>query len=178
MADDPDEIPEAMRFAYEEMKRRYEIIREAGKVKLSDYNESVPEKNRMPELLVVMDEVAAVFAKKTYEKEEQESLEYHTKKIAAQGRAAGVRLLFATQRPTKDCLPTNILANLPTRVALHVDNQMNSRLILGEEHGEAANLIGNGDMLFNVAPDGVRHLQAAFTATEVAEKEISKTKIK
>lgn len=178
VVDDPDMIPEAMEYTYDEMNRRYEVIRAAGKVKLADYNESVSEKEKLPELLVVMDEVASVFAKKTYGKEEQADLEFHTKKIAAMGRAAGVRLLFATQRPTKDCLPTNILANLPTRVALHVDNQMNSRLILGEEHGEAANLLGNGDLLFNVAPDGVRHLQAAFLDPDGAEKLVMRTRRK
>ena len=175
VVDNPDNVPDAMESVYTEMMERFETIKAANAVKISEYNASLAEGQKpMFELLVVLDEAASVFAKKAYDKETQEKLEFHASKIAQMARAVGIRLMFATQRPTKNAIPTNILGNLPTRVALHVDSPMNSRLILGEEHGEAANLLGNGDMLFDVSPDGLRHLQGAFITPKDVEKLVGK----
>ena len=114
---------------------------------------------RTVDIVIVIDEFAdlMLLSGKTVEK--------HVVRLAQKARAAGIHLVIATQRPTRDVITGLIKANIPTRVCLKVTSGLESRIILDRNGGE--NLTGNGDMLFlaNGSFEPVR-LQGAFISTE------------
>jgi len=145
---DPKKAAGALQWAVTEMMRRYETMRDAGVRDLDSYNSMVEtgeiEKERLPRVVVIIDELADLML--VAAKEVEESI----CRIAQMGRAAGVHLVIATQRPSADVITGLMKANIPSRIAFAVASAMESRIILDNQGAEK--LVGKGDMLY--APIG------------------------
>ena len=152
----------ALGWAVTEMMKRYKLFSDNGVRDIGDYNEFVKDKEGMaplPKIVIVVDELADLMM--AAPKEVEESI----CRIAQLARAAGMHLIIATQSPRVDIVTGLIKANIPSRVALKVSNQMDSRVILDE--GGAEKLLGNGDLLYK--PVGVGkpvRIQGSYVATE------------
>ncbi len=152
----------ALGWAVTEMMKRYKLFADNGVRDLGDYNDFVKDKEEMkplPKIVIVVDELADLMM--AAPKEVEESI----CRIAQLARAAGMHLVIATQSPRADIVTGLIKANIPSRVALKVSNQIDSRVILDE--GGAEKLLGNGDLLYKPVGLGkpVR-IQGSFVATE------------
>lgn len=152
----------ALGWAVTEMMKRYKLFSDNGVRDLGDYNEYVKDKegmNPLPKIVIIVDELADLMMAAKNEVEESIC------RIAQLARAAGMHLVIATQSPRVDIVTGLIKANIPSRCALKVSNQMDSRVILDE--GGAEKLLGNGDLLYK--PVGVGkpvRIQGSFVATE------------
>ncbi len=152
----------ALGWAVTEMMKRYKLFSDNGVRDLGDYNDFVKDKEGMsplPKIVIIVDELADLMM--AAPKEVEESI----CRIAQLARAAGMHLVIATQSPRVDIVTGLIKANIPSRVALKVSNQVDSRVILDE--GGAEKLLGNGDLLYK--PVGVGkpvRIQGSFVATE------------
>ncbi len=137
----------ALQWAVVEMMKRYRYFSEANARDLASYNASLEndpesEAKPMPQIVIVIDELADLMM--TAAKEVEESV----CRIAQMGRAAGIHLVIATQSPRADVITGLMKANIPSRIALKVSSSLESRIIL-DAGGSADKLVGNGDMLFN-----------------------------
>ena len=133
----------ALNWAVNEMMRRYNTFAEIGANDLKSYNEIADEDGdipRMPQIVVFIDELADMML--VAGKEVEDSI----CRLAQMGRAAGMHLVVATQRPTTDVITGLIKANIPSRIALSVMSQVDSRTII--DMAGADKLLGNGDMLY------------------------------
>ncbi len=138
----------ALQWAVVEMMKRYRAFSESNARDLESYNKIMLKTEggeRMPQIVVVIDELADLML--TAAKEVEESV----CRVAQMGRAAGVHLVIATQSPRADVITGLMKANIPSRIALKVSSSLESRIIL-DAGGNADKLVGNGDMLF--APIG------------------------
>ena len=129
----------ALKFGISEMERRYEVLLKAGCRDIGSYNEKKKE-DFMPYLVIVIDELADLMA--AYGRE----IEGSVVRLAQMARATGIHLIVSTQRPSVEVITGLIKANIPTRVALQVASQVDSRTIL--DMAGAEKLLGGGDMLF------------------------------
>ncbi len=175
---EPKGAIKALNWAIQEMERRYEILAENGQVNVSDYNKKVlapaldkarkrgnvgdaitglPPK--MPYVVIIFDEYNDFML--SYPKEISPLITSLTQK----GRAAGIHLILATQRPDVKVITGTIKANIPARMALKTTSQIDSRTILDASGAE--DLLGNGDMLY-MASDNPRlvRIQAPFISVE------------
>ena len=162
---DMKDAANALRWCVGEMERRYKLLAEIGVRNLAGYNsavkkakaagqplldplwkpgdsmaESAPELDKLPVIVVVVDEFAdmmMIVGKKCEEL---------ITRIAQKARAAGIHLILATQRPSVDVITGLIKANIPTRIAFQVSSKIDSRTILGQQGAET--LLGHGDMLY------------------------------
>lgn len=123
-----------------EMDRRYDFLARHSCKDIDTFNNKYPN-NKMPKLVLIVDELADLI-KSDYGK----GVEKNMVRIAQKARAAGIHMILATQRPTKDVVTGLIKANIPCRVALSVTSKVDSMVILDRVGAE--NLLGNGDMLF------------------------------
>ena len=167
---DMKDAANALRWCVGEMERRYKLLAEIGVRNLAGYNtaikkakaagepivdplwkpgdsmaENAPELEKLPTIVVVVDEFAdmmMIVGKKCEEL---------ITRIAQKARAAGIHLILATQRPSVDVITGLIKANIPTRIAFQVSSKIDSRTILGQQGAET--LLGHGDMLY--MPPGV-----------------------
>ncbi|MBU0904108.1 MAG: DNA translocase FtsK [Firmicutes bacterium] len=134
----------ALRWAVEEMERRYQLFAHVGVRDITRYNSIATEKRqfaqKMPYLLIVIDELADLMMMAPTEVEEAIC------RIAQKARACGIHLVVATQRPSVDVITGLIKANIPTRIAFSVSSQVDSRTILDTQGAER--LLGRGDMLY------------------------------
>ena len=133
----------ALNWAVNEMMRRYTIFADIGANDLKSYNALAAENKdlvKMPQVVVFIDELADMML--VAGKEVEDSI----CRLAQMGRAAGMHLVVATQRPTTDVITGLIKANIPSRVALSVKSQVDSRTII--DMAGADKLLGNGDMLY------------------------------
>ncbi|MCR5016749.1 MAG: DNA translocase FtsK [Ruminococcus sp.] len=133
----------ALNWAVLEMMRRYNIFAEVGANDLKSYNELSEEDEElafMPQIVIFIDELADLMLVAGKEVED------YICRLAQMGRAAGVHLVVATQRPTTDVITGLIKANIPSRIALSVMSQVDSRTII--DMAGADKLLGNGDMLY------------------------------
>lgn len=151
----------ALGWAVTEMMKRYKIFSDNGVRDLGDYNKLAAEKDipKLPKIVIVVDELADLMMAASKEVEESIC------RIAQLARAAGMHLVIATQSPRADIVTGLIKANIPSRVALKVSNQTDSRVIL--DFGGAEKLLGNGDLLY--MPVGVgkpMRIQGSYVATE------------
>ena len=154
----------ALRWTVMEMERRYKLIAELNARDLMRYNQLVPAgEEKLPKLVVVIDELADLMM--VAAKEVEDSI----CRIAQLGRAAGIHMIVATQRPSTDVITGLIKANIPSRIAFAVSSAVDSRVILDE--GGAEKLLGKGDMLFhaNGASKPLR-AQAALVTDEEVER--------
>ncbi|MDO4862704.1 MAG: DNA translocase FtsK 4TM domain-containing protein [Ruminococcus sp.] len=133
----------ALNWAVLEMMRRYNIFAEVGANDLKSYNELSEDDEElafMPQIVIFIDELADLMLVAGKEVED------YICRLAQMGRAAGMHLVVATQRPTTDVITGLIKANIPSRIALSVMSQVDSRTII--DMAGADKLLGNGDMLY------------------------------
>lgn len=185
---EPKSAIKALNWTIQEMERRYEILAEHGQVNVSDYNKKVLspalEKARkkgsvgdtvtgippkMPYIVLIFDEYNDFML--SYPKEISPLITSLTQK----GRAAGIHLILATQRPDVKVITGTIKANIPARMALKTTSQIDSRTILDASGAE--DLLGNGDMLY-MASDNPRlvRIQAPFISVEEIKAVVSHIK--
>ncbi len=144
---DPKKAAGSLQWAVTEMMRRYKAMSDAGVRDLESYNsivEAESEGTKLPQVVVIIDELADLML--VAAKEVEESI----CRIAQMGRAAGIHLIIATQRPSADVITGLMKANIPSRIAFSVASAMESRIILDTQGAEK--LVGKGDMLY--APIG------------------------
>ena len=140
---DPKKAAGALQWAVTEMMKRYRTFSEVGVRKLEEYNayaDRTEGVDRMPSIVVLIDELADLML--VAAKEVEESI----CRVAQMGRAAGMHLVIATQRPSADVITGLMKANIPSRIAFAVASAMESRIILDTQGAEK--LVGRGDMLF------------------------------
>ncbi|SER91797.1 DNA translocase FtsK [Psychrobacillus sp. OK032] len=134
----------ALKWAVEEMERRYQLFAHIGVRDISRYNTLATEKRKfaqkLPYLVIVIDELADLMMMAPAEVEDAIC------RIAQKARACGIHLVLATQRPSVDVITGLIKANIPTRIAFSVSSQIDSRTILDQQGAER--LLGKGDMLY------------------------------
>lgn len=146
---EPRKAAGALGWAVSEMEKRYKMFADRDVRNISGYNKLVesledePEVEKLPHIVIIIDELADLMM--TTPREVEDSIN----RIAAKARAAGMHLLIATQRPSVDVVTGVIKANIPTRIAFAVSSQTDSRTIL--DTGGAEKLLGKGDMLFSPA---------------------------
>jgi DNA segregation ATPase FtsK/SpoIIIE, S-DNA-T family len=133
-----------------EMYARLERFSASGVQDITAFNELAPEQERLPRLVLVVDEFQDLASSKATQKAFLEGVH----KLGAMARAPGIHLLLATQHPTVATVPTGLKANLTGRIALRVTSAVNSRVILDEAGAEA--LLGRGDLLCNLGQGLVR----------------------
>ncbi|MBO7657235.1 DUF87 domain-containing protein [Candidatus Saccharibacteria bacterium] len=153
----------AMKWAATEMDRRYTIMEEAGVKNIYDYNKLMKEKKdeegneKMPYIVIVIDEMSDLMMQASKE------LEPLIVRIAQLGRAAGMHLVLATQKPVVKVITGLIKGNIPSRIAFRVLSSMDSRIIL--DSSGADKLLGQGDMLLSSeqTSNGPERIQGAWT---------------
>jgi S-DNA-T family DNA segregation ATPase FtsK/SpoIIIE len=155
---EPAEANLALKWAVAEMENRYRLLAEMEVRHIDTYNEKVragrKKKRRregdeeapreLPYLVIIIDELNELMMVSSKE------VEVSISRLGQKARAAGIHLIMATQRPTTDIITGTIKSNLPTRIALRVFSQVDSRTILDQKGAEK--LLGRGDMLF-LAPN-------------------------
>ncbi|RLB23067.1 MAG: DNA translocase FtsK, partial [Deltaproteobacteria bacterium] len=172
----PKEATKVLRWAVDEMERRYMILSDRGYRNIETYNKGIVkvqkpkprgeqrgEDKPFPYIILVIDELADLMMASSREVEEAIT------RLAQMARAAGIHLIIATQRPSVDVITGIIKANFPARISFQVTSKVDSRTILDSIGAE--NLLGEGDMLF--LPPGVAKIMRIHGAF-VSEQEISR----
>ena len=169
---DSAKVPIALRWAANEMDRRYHILASAGVKKLSEFNNRpktdepqydadgnlIPDK--MPLLVIILDELADLMMT-----EAKKDVETNITRIAQKGRAAGIHIIVATQRPSTNIITGVIKANLPTRLCFQVRSLVDSRVVLDTPGAEK--LLGMGDMLVMTSSSmEIERVQGAWVKDE------------
>jgi S-DNA-T family DNA segregation ATPase FtsK/SpoIIIE len=158
---DVKEAPGVLRAVWREMDRRYDLLSEHGARNIQSWNEKASFQDRMPYIVVIIDEMADLMIQARAE------VETSIVRLAQLARAVGIHLVLATQRPSVDVITGIIKANIPSRIAFSVASQIDSRTILDQKGAE--DLIGKGDMLFMpIDADKAVRIQGCY----VSEKEI------
>ena len=163
---DPKKAAGALQWAVFEMMKRYKLFSEHGVKDLAGYNALArqdEELKTLPTVVVVIDELADLML--VAAKEVEESI----CRVAQMGRAAGMHLVIATQRPSADVITGLMKANIPSRIAFAVASSLESRIILDTTGAEK--LVGKGDMLY--APLGAgkpTRVQGCFITPEEIER--------
>ncbi len=162
---DPKKAAGALQWSVVEMLKRYRSFSEVGVRDLEAYNRwcSANGEATLPQVVIVIDELADLML--VASKEVEESI----CRVAQMGRAAGMHLVIATQRPSADVITGLMKANIPSRIAFAVSSAMESRIILDQSGAEK--LIGMGDMLFSPVGSGKpTRIQGAFVSDEEREE--------
>ena len=167
---DPEKAATALRWAVAEMNRRYKVCAEAGHRNIADYNADRKTAEKMPKIVIVIDELADLMM------QAQKEVEASICRIAQMARAVGMHLIVATQRPSVDVITGLIKANIPTRIAFTVASSVDSRTILDTNGAE--DLLGNGDMLYLSGTMGkpVR-IQGIYVSSKEIEKVTNRLKL-
>ena len=163
---DPKKAAGSLQWAVTEMMRRYKAMSDAGVRDLESYNaiaESQEEDGKkLPQVVVIIDELADLML--VAAKEVEESI----CRIAQMGRASGIHLVIATQRPSADVITGLMKANIPSRIAFAVASAMESRIILDTQGAEK--LVGKGDMLYAPIGSGKpKRVQGCFVSDSEVE---------
>jgi len=140
----PEKCISALKWAVNEMERRYSLLAENHKRNIQGYNASNTE-DHMPYVVIVIDELSDLMMVAARD------VEALIVRIAQKARAVGIHLVLATQRPSVDVITGLIKANIPSRIAFTVASQVDSRTILDQVGAEK--LLGRGDMLMTTASD-------------------------
>lgn len=164
---EPKKAASALRWAVNEMTVRYRKFSEVGARDLARYNSLAEDPTKkIPKLVIIIDELADLMMVAP------DDVEDSICRIAQLGRAAGIHLIVATQRPSADIITGLIKANIPSRCAFAVSSAIDSRIILDATGAEK--LLGRGDMLFH--PNGAgkpTRLQCAYVSDEEVERVMS-----
>ena len=163
---DPKKAAGSLQWAVVEMMRRYKAMSDVGVRDLESYNSIVESQEtgatKLPQVVVIIDELADLML--VAAKEVEESI----CRIAQMGRAAGIHLVIATQRPSADVITGLMKANIPSRIAFAVASAMESRIILDTQGAEK--LVGRGDMLFAPIGSGKpKRVQGCFVSDPEVE---------
>ena len=174
---DPKKANLALKWAVDEMERRYELISKEGVRDINGYNKKIEKQleaveqgqrelfgdsdydmadrpSKLPFIVVLIDEFADLMMVASKE------VETSVARIAQKARAAGIHLILATQRPSVDVITGLIKANFPSRIAFQVASRVDSRTILDAQGAE--NLLGMGDMLFTDRGQALRRVHGAL----------------
>jgi len=135
----PKEAAQALKKMVIEMERRYRVLAERAARNIENFNLKVTDEEKLPYIVVIIDELADLMF--TAASDVEDSIA----RLAQMGRASGIHLILATQRPSVDVITGIIKANFPARIAFQVSSKVDSRTIL-DTHGAEA-LLGKGDML-------------------------------
>ena len=166
---DPKKAAGALQWAVFEMMKRYKMFSEKGVKDLAGYNalsETDEDVKKLPTVVVVIDELADLML--VAAKEVEESI----CRVAQMGRAAGMHLVVATQRPSADVITGLMKANIPSRIAFAVASSMESRIILDTTGAEK--LVGKGDMLyFPLGNQKPTRVQGCFITPEEIERVVN-----
>ena len=166
---DPKKAAGALQWAVTEMMRRYRLMADAGVRDLDSFNKmavSSDEFEKLPQVVVVIDELADLML--VAAKEVEESI----CRIAQMGRAAGIHLVIATQRPSADVITGLMKANIPSRIAFAVASAMESRIIL--DTAGAEKLVGKGDMLYAPLGQGKpKRVQGCFITDDEVQQVVN-----
>lgn len=166
---DPKKAAGALQWAVYEMMKRYKIFSEHNVKDLASYNkvaETDETLKKLPSVVVVIDELADLML--VAAKEVEESI----CRVAQMGRAAGMHLVIATQRPSADVITGLMKANIPSRIAFAVASAMESRIIL--DTAGAEKLVGRGDMLYAPLGEGKpKRVQGCFISSEEIERVVN-----
>lgn len=166
---DPRKAAGALSWAVQEMLKRYKLFADSNVRDLNGYNEMAAETDGiepLPRIVIAIDELADLMMACSNEVEDSIC------RLAQMARAAGMHLIIATQRPTVDVITGLIKANIPSRVALTVSSQIDSRTII--DTAGAEKLLGYGDMLYY--PQGIPkpvRVQGCFVSTKEVEAVVS-----
>ena len=166
---EPRKAAKALQKVVIEMERRYELFSKLGIRNIDGYNQKVEETNKtkgdamlkMPYIVAIVDELADLMMTVSGD------VEPAIIRIAQMGRAAGIHLILATQRPSVDVITGLIKANVPSRIAFAVSSGIDSRTILDQNGAEK--LLGKGDMLFAPIGKQPERVQGAFVSDEDVE---------
>lgn len=157
---EPDKILSALKWAMQEMDRRYKLFREAQVRNITGFNE-LSGFQALPYIVIIVDELQNLMEFAPVEVEDA------IVRIASMARATGIHLFVATQRPSVDVITGLIKANIPARIAFNVSSMIDSRVILDQPGAEK--LLGRGDMLY-VPPDASKPMR--IQGVYVADAEI------
>ncbi|MGN0600964.1 MAG: DNA translocase FtsK 4TM domain-containing protein [Oscillospiraceae bacterium] len=166
---DPRKAAGALSWAVQEMLKRYKLFADSNVRDLNGYNEMAAETDGiepLPRIVIAIDELADLMMACSNEVEDSIC------RLAQMARAAGMHLIIATQRPTVDVITGLIKANIPSRIALTVSSQIDSRTII--DTAGAEKLLGYGDMLYY--PQGIPkpvRVQGCFVSTKEVEAVVS-----
>lgn len=161
---DPRQAAGALNWGVQEMLRRYKLFADNNVRDLGGYNELAVRRgyDKLPQIVIAIDEFSDLMMAASKEVEDSVC------RLAQMARAAGMHLIIATQRPTTDVITGLIKANIPSRIALSVQSQVDSRTILDTQGAEK--LLGYGDMLYY--PNGMQkplRVQGCFCSTKEVE---------
>ena len=166
---DPKKAAGSLQWAVTEMMRRYRMMADAGVRSLTEYNKLAAvsdEYDATPQLVVVIDELADLMLVAAKDVEEAIC------RVAQMGRAAGIHLIVATQRPSADVITGLMKANIPSRIAFAVASAMESRIILDTVGAEK--LVGKGDMLYSPLGEGKpKRVQGCFITDEEVQRVVA-----
>ena len=169
---DPKKAAGALQWTVTEMMRRYRLMSDVGVRDLESYNRAIagdPDQQKLAQIVVVIDELADLML--VAAKEVEESI----CRIAQMGRASGIHLVIATQRPSADVITGLMKANIPSRIAFAVSSAMESRIILDAPGAEK--LVGKGDMLFAPLGQGKpRRVQGCFITDDEVQAVVTSIK--
>ena len=169
IATDPGPAIAALEWAITEMGARYKRMR--GKcMGISDYQRDFPD-DPMPYLVIVVDEVADLMAMA-----DKKTVEGLIQRLAQKGRAAGIHLIIATQRPSVDVITGDIKANFPSRIAFQVITGVDSKVILDTTGAEQ--LLGMGDALFMDCGRSPNRVHVSYTSMADIQRAVSDVKAK
>jgi DNA segregation ATPase FtsK/SpoIIIE-like protein len=168
---DAKQATAALKWAVEEMDRRYSMFADCGARDVERYNRQMEKQDeqKLPYIVIIIDELADLMMVAPHDVEEAIC------RIAQKARACGIHLLVATQRPSVDVITGLIKANIPSRIAFAVSSQADSRTIL--DMGGAERLLGKGDMLYY--PSGLSkpvRVQGNFVSDDEIERVIDHVK--
>ena len=161
-----DHVVTALSWITRQMDERYQMFHQVGVRNLDEYNHKMSRRKdgeTLPHLVVFIDELADMMMMAPDE------VERHICRLAQMGRATGIHLVIATQRPSVDVVTGLIKANFPARISFAVTSLIDSRVILDQPGAE--NLLGRGDMLFMVPSQaGAIRLQGCFVSDREIER--------
>ena len=166
----PDKALNALKWWVAEMERRYSTMKPLSVRNLEEYNAKVRPKDRMPIIVIIIDELADLMMSGN-----KKEVEAAITRIAQKARAVGLHLILATQRPSVDVITGLIKANVPSRVAFTVASNVDSRTILDQIGAE--DLLGRGDMLyFPTGAMATNRLQWILVETDEVERVVNHIK--
>lgn len=166
---DCEKANNVLTWSVKEMERRYDIMVESGCQNIEAYNKreeiTSGKEKKLPYLVIIVDELAELMTSRM-----KKDVELKIQRITQLGRAAGIHMVVATQRPSVDVITGTIKNNMPTRVAFSLSSFIDSKTVIDE--GGAEKLLGQGDMLFSAQDSNQKiRLQAAY----VTDEEIAQT---
>lgn len=160
---DPEKALNSLKWSVAEMLRRYDVLQVARARNLGEYNAKVGRKEKMCNIVIIIDELADLMMSGN-----KKEVENAIARIAQMARAVGMHLIVATQRPSVDIITGLIKANIPSRIAFTVASQIDSRTVLDSMGAE--DLLGNGDLLYSpTGSSAPERIQGVYVSVEEVE---------